>query len=81
MTDEQIKTVMIHWAADYCNVELWEEVPEAVELFAEQAVAFIKTQDGTISESLGKYNVTKLDSMPKSLLRLLTAHRKVFKEC
>ena len=81
MTDEQIKTIMIEWAADYCNVELWEETPDAVTLFAEQAVTIIKSADGNLSESLGKYSVSKMDSMPKTLLGLLRPYRKVYRGC
>lgn len=78
MTDEELKEALLLWAQEYCKMT-WEAgfEPAGVKLFANQAVAWIKTQNGITSESLGDYSVSFGDEMPKGLLALLKPYRKV----
>ena len=80
MFDEELEEALLLWAQEYCKMP-WEAgfEPVGVKLFAKQAVAWIKTQNGITSESLGDYSVTFLEegAMPKGLLALLRPYRKV----
>lgn len=80
MSDDELKEALLLWAQEYCKMT-WEAgfEPAGVKLFANQAVEWIKTQNGITSESLGDYSVTFLEegAMPKGLLALLRPYRKV----
>ena len=77
MTDEQLKTLMIEWAGDYCNTTFNpDDLPAGVALFAENSVAFFKSQTGVQSETLGKYSVTNINDIPASLVKMLQTYRK-----
>lgn len=78
MLDDELKEAMMLWAQDYCKMT-WEEgyEPAGVKLFVNQAVEWLKTQNGITSESLGDYSVSFADGMPKGLISLLRPYRKV----
>jgi len=74
MTDEALRGWLLLWVKDYCNTD-WEQEPPGVLLFLNQAISWIKTQNGITSESLGDYSVSFAEGLPEGFKELLEPYR------
>ncbi len=63
---------------DEASEKYIESLPGGVELFLNQAVAYVKNQSGIQSESLGDHSIAWTTDFPDSLLKLIKPHKSQF---